>query len=66
MEELYQDFEMGLATKLRHNLRAWHPKPYQPAMAGHASGCGNNYDEKRRVVKKLFGQKMKRKRVIQS
>ena len=24
MRELYQDFEMGVATKLRHNIRVWH------------------------------------------
>ena len=35
MRELYQDFEVGVVTGLRNNLRAWHQKsPTQPVMAG--------------------------------
>ena len=32
-----QDFEMGVATKLRYSVRAWYPKPpfSDSMMAGH-------------------------------
>ena len=37
MRNILQDFfEMGVATKLRHKYRAWHPKSPQSAMASAA------------------------------
>ena len=39
MRQLYQYFGMGVATKLHHNVRAWHQKsPTQPGMAGSTPG----------------------------
>ena len=45
MRNLYQGFEVGVPTKLRHKFGVWHQKSSQSAMSGIASawaGCAGS------------------------